>query len=402
MRQFLAQYIPGISRVVSNAAPLLVLFVLSKFLPTEEIGLLSYFIAIITLIGIFTDFGMSEGVQRFLPQNKSPRLIFSTLSIEFVLCIIGALVFLILDTFFQGNISKGYPWLMFLIIIFSASNVVILIFNGLQDNFKTSLYFLLSTLIFLTVTFSLFLTGTTNAVVAFLLGRLISWVLFTIIPIVDLYIRKLIEFKFELPKGYIKFISNNMVVDISYSLFNQWDAILVINILGAFQNGVYKSVAFIASLPYALSVVLQTKLLPEYSLETSKGNKGAVLKSFNKYNKMLLALLIVVVIFSAVFSRLILSVTYTQEISELGYAYLTPILLSVMLYVLAVPSVSVLLALQKEYIVRNMSLIQAFGFIILSSILIQSFGLVILPISLILLNSLFFVVNYYFARRYLR
>jgi O-antigen/teichoic acid export membrane protein len=190
-----------------------------------------------------------------------------------------------------------------------------------------------------------------------------------------------------------------MIVDISYSIFNQWDAIIVINVLGTFQNGIYKSVAFIGSLPYALSVILQTKLLPEYSSYFHQGDLNSVKKSFNKYNRLLLIILLFVVTSSLILGKLILNLLYNEEISTEGYIYLPAILLSVMLYVLSVPSVSVLLAKNKENIVRNMSLVQAIGFVLVSTFFIEEFGLVILPLSLIFLNLIFLFVNYFFATR---
>ena len=64
MKNIIIFVIPGLARVISSATPLLALLIFSKLLSTEEIGLVSYFIAIITLLGILTEFKNS-----YLKQN---------------------------------------------------------------------------------------------------------------------------------------------------------------------------------------------------------------------------------------------------------------------------------------------------------------------------------------------
>ena len=63
-------FLPGIVRVFSNITPILIFFAFAQILGVEELGLINYFISLIAIIGVFTDFGLPEAIQRFLPQVK--------------------------------------------------------------------------------------------------------------------------------------------------------------------------------------------------------------------------------------------------------------------------------------------------------------------------------------------
>lgn len=383
---------PGISRVISNATPLIIIILFSKIVSTEELGVLNYFLALITLIGILTDFGLSEGVQRYLSTKKSPQLIFSVISLEFFLCFIGGLLLVVLDILSNGLVTRGNTFIVFLIVIFSSSNVIALIFNSISRFNRSSFYYLLSSLLFIGLTYSLYSFFNFSSTDAFLWGRLISWVVVTILPLIDYYFLKLLEFRMEFPKGFLKYISNNMVVDISYSIFNQWDSIIIINVLGAFQNGVYKSVAFLASVPYVLSVVIHTKLLPEYSRGIENGNNSQVRDSYLKITKGLILLSIFLVIVSIFVSKFVISLLYTEEIAELGSQYFIPLLIAVSLYVIASPSIALLLASGREVFVRNLSILQTVLFVLISLVVVYNLELIWLAITMLFVNLIYFLL----------
>lgn len=384
--------LPGISRVVSNATPLLIIILFSKIVSTEELGVLNYFLALITLIGILTDFGLSEGVQRYLSTKKSPQLLFSVISLEFFLCFIGGLLLVALDILSNGLVTRGNTFIVFLIVIFSSSNIIALIFNSISRFNRSSFYYLLSSLLFIGISYALYSYFNFTSTDAFLWGRLISWFAVTIIPLLDLFALKLLEFRISFPKGFIKYISNNMIVDISYSIFNQWDSILIINVLGAFQNGVYKSVAFLASIPYILSVVINTKLLPEYSRGLEIGNYSQVRASYLKITKGLIVFCVFLVIASIFVSKFAISLLYSEEIAELGSQYFLPLLIAVSLYVIASPSIALLLASGREVFVRNLSIIQTVLFVLISLVVVYNLDLIWLAITMLFVNLIYFLL----------
>src|SRR6185369_1913562 len=187
--------LPGISRVLSSTSPLIILFVLSKFVPVSDIGLLNYCIALITIVGVLTDFGLPEAVQKFVVQGKDKleRISFTVMA-EVALVFFGGIIFLILDWLSGYRISFGYSFQIFLLLIFSSSNVFILIFNGLKDKFRTGLYYTLSSLVFLGLTFGLYFFHVTDVINAFLIGRIVGWTIFSIVPLIELSRLKLINF----------------------------------------------------------------------------------------------------------------------------------------------------------------------------------------------------------------
>ncbi len=393
MKQKAVTFIPGISRVISNITPILILFVFTKFEDATEIGALNYFISLIVLIGIFTDFGLTESIQRFLSHYDSKKLIFPTIALEFILTIVGGLIFVAADLISKGQLSYNHTLVLFFILIFSASNVIILVFNGLQDNLRTSQYFLGAAILFILTTFILYFTGT-NAVDSFLYGRLVSWIVFTFLPILDLYKKQFFEFSIKLPKRFVTFAVNNFMIIFSYSVYNQWDSILITKTLGEYQNGIYKPIALLASAPYVISVALNTKLLPEYSKLHKEDKIKEIRKSFLYFTKLLFAGSTILVLISIPLAKLGLSIVYNNEIAENGYFYFSPILLAILIYVCAIPAVSMLQAIGREHVIRNAALIQSIGFVVLSTLLLPQFGLIILPLILIGINIIFFAVNF--------
>jgi O-antigen/teichoic acid export membrane protein len=399
MKNKLLAFVPGISRVISNATPLIILFILSKFVDIEQLGVINYFVSIITLLGVFTDFGLPETVQRFIPQDKTGKIIFPILLFEVGLVLLGGLILVIGDVLLSGRITYHNTLLMFLIVLFSSSNVITLVFNALGKAISASLYFLGSSISFIMLTFFLYFSGLMDVVQAFLVGRLISWIIFTFLPLLDLFRLGFLQMSFKLPRRFFSFALNSFVFVFSYSILNQWDSIIITNTLGEYSNGIYKSVSFIASLPYILSVVLDTKQLPEYSKMLLEKKFTDLKNNFLKTTKLLVGFAVIVTILSIPTAYLGLSLIFNQQIAVEGYIYFPLILFAVCIYVASIPAVNVLQATGNESRVRNLALLQSVGFVAVSSLLLGQFGLMLLPVTLIFLNTTFFFVSFISAKK---
>lgn len=393
--KLIKSFLPGVSRVLSSTSPVIILFVLSKFVPVDDIGLLNYFIALITIVGVLTDFGLPEAVQKFVIQGKDKleRISF-TIAAEIVLVLVGSVIFLVLDWITGYRISFGYSLQVFLILIFSSSNVFILIFNGLKDNLRTSLYYTLSSLIFIGLTFGLYFLKVTDVINAFLIGRVVSWIIFAIVPLIELNRQKLIDLgKAHFDKRFATFALNVLISTMAYVIMGQWDSILVTNYAGNYENGIYKSVSTLATVPIVLSVILQTKLLPEFS-ELVHLNKINELKAeLYKYLKILGVFGIVVFLISIPLAKLGLTIIYNEEIATNGLQYFFPILAGVLIYIFTSPILSVLMALGYEHFYRNSAILQSILFLAISILLIGTFGITLLPVLLLLANILFLVLS---------
>lgn len=390
--------------MLSSTSPVIILFILSKFAKVEDIGLLNYFIALITIVGVLTDFGLPEAVQRFVIQGKDKieKISFSILA-EIVLVLVGGIIFLVLDYLTGYRISFGYSWQFFLILIFSASNVFILIFNGLRDNLRTSLYYTLSSLLFIFLTFFLYFTHITGVINAFLIGRIISWAIFSIIPLITLISRNLVDFsKAKFDRRFAIFSVNVLISTMAYVIMGQWDSILVTNYAGNYENGIYKSVSTLATVPIVISVILQTKLLPEFSSLVHEGKMIELKKALYKYIKLLSLFCFSVFVLSIPLADLALRIVYTPEIASNGLKYFFPILAGVLIYIISVPIISALMALGHERLYRNAAVIQSGSFFILSIVLIGVMGVEILPFLLLGANILFFFLNVWNLRFTLR
>lgn len=392
----------GISRVFSNAAPIIILFVFSKVASISDLGLINYFISLITIIGIFTDFGLPEAVQKFLPQVKDSKLVYSTVVVELVLVVVAAIIFSFADIFAGGSISYGYLRLVSFCIIFSASNTIILVFNGLRLVQRSALYFIGSASSLLIVSFGLYFIGHVDPIASFLWGRLISWVIFTIIPLLDLYHSKLLEFKLFLPRRFIGFAFNNVIIIIAQTLFAQWDSILVTNLSGTAANGVYKSIAFIATLPTVLSVVISTKFLPEFSELLHLGEFSKVRKQLILIWKLMGIGLPVILVVGVLLSNLGLTIVLNADIASQGTGIFSFILLSTLLFVSASPAIAFIQALGQEGVVRTIGILQAVSFIALSWILYPAGGYVMLPYLMVAINLVYTGVLNFIAYRKLQ
>jgi len=354
---------------------------------------------LITLVGIFTDFGLPEALQKFLPQPNHKQLLFPTISLEFLLVVIGATSIFIIDLALGGQISQGYSLLLFFCIIFSASNTIILSFNGLRQNLKTSIYFLGAAVSFLIITFVCYFYFQLNIVESFLTGRLTSWLLFTIIPLIDLYLQKLLPVNFKLTKRYLSFAANNFVIISAFAFINNWDSIIITNVLGTYINGVYKSVATLGLLPNILAVVLNTKLLPEYSYLHSKKLNTELRNSNKKITLLIIFITVIFTLSSIPLSKWALTIIFSPEIATQGYSLLPFFITAGFAYVCSIPAVSVLQALGQESFVRNIAIIQSIIYF-LGSILVLTLGnLFLLPLLLLSINVTYSLIIWLKASR---
>jgi O-antigen/teichoic acid export membrane protein len=171
----------------------------------------------------------------------------------------------------------------------------------------------------------------------------------------------------------------------------------VLNVLGEYENGIYKSVSFLGLLPLSLSVVLNTSFLPKYSKLYTENKIAEIKKSMIKLTKILFALTALGLVIAIVFGKFALSIIFNSEIANKGNYLLPFVVLATMIYVNAVLAITALQAAGKEGYVRNLAIFQGLSFFVSSTILIHYLDVVILPILLLIINAIFFSLNYYKA-----
>ncbi len=383
------EFLPGIARVFSNVMPILIFFIFAQIINIEELGLLNYVIALVTLVGIFTDFGLPEAIQRFLPQTKNKKeLITYTLKLEFVIVFLAAILFSIFD------LSKGYLLPLFLIIIFSASNTIILIFNGLEEKKVVSKFFGFSALIFLLTTMAFYFIFDFNPTASLIYGRLISWILYTFVPIYTLNKKGLLErgvFCLKKHPKFNRFAINTFIYLSSLALMTQWDSILITNVDGAYTNGLYKSVAFIATIPIVLVTILHTKLLPFFSKLNSKKEFQKIRLHLFKNIKHVGMFLTIIYTIALLIYEPVLNIFLDHEIVK-NAGFLFPIiLLAVCIQILITPFIATLQAMGLEKIIVKISIFQTTVFLTISTLLYNPYGYSIFPYLMLLLNLIVFL-----------
>ncbi|MCA9380845.1 oligosaccharide flippase family protein [Candidatus Dojkabacteria bacterium] len=383
--KLLINLIPGIARLLAAIVPILLLFFYTKTADLEQVGLVGYFISLITILGVLTDFGLPEGVQRFIPQTSNKKeTIGQILFTEIVVIVLGMLLFSALDLILSGELSKGYFSILLVIFFFSISNVILVIFNGLNYKNRLTGYFLASAITFFLISAVTFLFFDFSAVNSFFIGRLISWIIFTVLPLIDLYRLDVLGIEFNIPKKLLKFAFNIFTASFAYVLFTQWDSIVVTQLGSAKENGVYKPVEFLASLPLALRVILETKLLPEFSEIEGNGDFVTLKNKTLFYTKVLSALSIIVTIIAIPFTHFGLNIFYNTEIADEGSLIFILTLIGTFLYIVSIPATTALQALNKEHKIRNAATVQSAIFLIFATALFIPLGTVFLPILLVI------------------
>lgn len=396
MNSQLRNYLPGFGRIFSNVVPVILVFVFGKISSTDELGKLNYVISLITLISVFTDFGLPEMVQRFLPieLGKEKQIISAGLALEFFITFLAAITLIMIDFATGYSLTGGYTLLFAISIFFSASNLVVLIFNGLGKSWYTSTYFFAMGFLQLIIPIVLSTVLQTPAVEAFFIGRIIGFGLLTIVPIVQLINLKLVQPVFQIPRRELRFAINSLFITFSYTAFSQWDSLLVTAAFGLTANGIYKSVSLLGSASYIFSTIIQTKLLPEFSQLFRKKERIILLKRHRQNTLSLIGICAAIFVVAMLFKTEFVTLFFNSEISNAG-AYLLPIIfVGASLYVFAIPSVAVLQSVGKENLARNLSIMQSAGFILLSGLLAPAIGLTFIPVALILSNLIFFAIIY--------
>ncbi len=385
-------FIPGITRVLANITPVLIFFIFAQVIKIEELGTLNYIISLITIIGILTSFGIPEASQRFLPQTKNKeKLITYILKLNLLIVLMISILFVIIEIITPNDLSKGYLPLLILTILFSISNTTILIFNGLDKQKEVTKYFTLSSMFFLLTTLAFYFVLKLDPILSFILGRLISWGIWTIIPVYQLIKNDWVigdRLSIKKEKTFNNFALNTLIYIGSITIITQWDSILITQIDGEYINGIYKSVAFIATIPIVLVTILHTRLLPFFSQLNAK-KKYLKIQKYLKTNIIFLTIFLITInIISYFIYKPILKLFLNDEIIQ-NAGHLFPIILfGTSIQILITPFVSYIQAIGKEKIITKTSIIQVLIFILLSIHFYTTYSYNTFPYLITILNTL--------------
>lgn len=383
------RFVPGFSRVLSNIVPLAILLILSKFVETSDLGLISYFASIITLIGVITDFGLPEAIQRMVKKTNQSEKIGFVIGLEFTIVIVVSALVFILDLIFGGAILKGFSLILVTIFILSANNIILISFNAIERYFRVSLYYLVSSILFFVLVLVFFALGI-GAIESFLYGRLLSWGFVFLVGFIDLKNITRFSLNLNFDKQFFKYAIGALIITGSYVVLNNWDSLLINNVFGSDVNGYYRSATILGSIPLLLITIISTRYLPYLSeIWGKEESKGLIKSTLRKVSTVVILLLMLGFFIVLLLGSSLLELFYTKEIAINGYMYFLWGYVNSSVYVIgAIASIYLYVSNGLRFLVK-LSLFCALCFVLLSTIGALTVGLALVPISLLIACLLF-------------
>jgi len=206
----------------------LIFFIAAYFLIPEDLGLFSYLMAIVGLLLIICDFGLSPSVSKYVAElktTKSKNLNKILFSISIVIMILSTLVSLFI-IFFGKHIFEDYklilyflPYLFFL----PLSSVADGIYRGLKEFKKLSIINIAIAIFVIPLSFLLIKTYG-------MIGAIISQnILFLLLAICLFIFRKETKFKFDkkITKKILKYALIIGFTGIAYYMYNKADILIL-------------------------------------------------------------------------------------------------------------------------------------------------------------------------------
>ncbi len=348
----------GVGKILSQAAPILLLTIFSQRISVEELGLLSFVVSLVSIFGLLSDLGLSDSQNKFLAESE--KFLSPILNWEFVLAFaFGGLLYL-LDL--ATHCFMGYGFYLFLTTIASTFYVVLASFSGLLKLVESGIYQTLATTLFFGGTLGLYhVTG--KVIESFFLARMGSWALLNLWMLLKLTLTQHYTWDWFLPKKVWQFSLNTFWFSSVELLISQVDVLLVKYLLGDRMAGIFKPAALLGMAPMALGTLLSAPLLSLLSRQVTTHPEKAW-----KFVRNLFMVMGVVLGFGFLvawfLARPLLSFLFTPEIATEGHFVFLLTLLSTCFYVLGMPLQEYFLAKDDAPFVRRLATLRLLLFFI--------------------------------------
>ncbi len=155
--------------------------------------------------------------------------------------------------------------------------------------------------------------------------------------------------------------------------------------------GVYKSVVWIASLPLALKVILETKFLKEFSQHSNELDYLSIKLKVRMQIKSIALFGAISILLSLIFGNQLLELVFTKELANSGYHYFPLIILTTFIFLLAVPLANALQSIEHENVFKLAITTNLITYCITTTMLYDSLGVKVFIISSLILNSIMFI-----------
>jgi O-antigen/teichoic acid export membrane protein len=322
----------GFGKILSQAAPIALLMVLSRYISIEELGFLSFIIAIFSIFSSLTELGLSNCQNKFLADDIS--YLSPILNWEIILALFFGSSLLLIDK--STGYFSGYGIYLFWVIVASSFSVIVSAFSGLLRLVESGIYQAIASCLFFAGSLLLFFYGHLKAVDSVLLARAGSWFLVNGWMVARLYLSGLYHWAWALPKAVWLFAFHTFWFSSVELLISQVDVILVKAILGDRLAGIFKPVSLLGVAPMVLGTLIAAPLLSILSRQT----KVAPLQAWSLTRNLAAGIFVILAgafIFIAAFSAPILAFVFTPAIAQEGNIVFLLMFASTCLYVAGMP-----------------------------------------------------------------
>jgi O-antigen/teichoic acid export membrane protein len=385
--------------VLSSALGFVFVAISARKLGPADFGIFSTLLAYATFLSAIADFGISQSLVRFFHESKDKRERSIWLSTSFFAVLIISLVVAFGSSAIYHFVLKAlwkhsvdYFFVLFLSIVVIAINIFFLsLFQSWQKFFKRvvidnvfSIFRIIITFAFLY--FGIFRVG--EGMWAIILA-------FVIAIVIGLYwARQWISFKY-IDIGRIKKIFNfsRWLAGVSLfgNLYGKLDILMLAWLVSAYDTGIYSAAArFIAIFPLVVSS-LSSVVSPRFAQFNDK-------KEMNSYFKKITMLIFLVaggMLLMIFLAKQIILIAYTQAYAE-AIPIFQMLILAYVPLLISVPATNALVYyFKKPQLITIVAFVQLVGLFVLNLILIPIYKIYGVLYSLMLMNSLGMIAQYF-------
>jgi len=343
----------GASKILAQAAPILLLAWFSKRIGPEELGLLSFIAATLSVLALLSDLGLSDAQNRFL--HASPDLLAPLVNRELALAAVAGLLVWGSDAWTGWAAHHGA--LLGLAVFASSFYVITAGFSGLYRLKTAGAVHAVSALLFIGLAIGFGWAGM-GGVDAVLTARLLSWALLDAALLIVLKREGRWRAAWSLPREVVAFALSAFWFNAVELAINQVDVALVRALLGDREAGIFKTASLLGVAPMALGTLVAAALLPVlvrlHAQSPLKARKQVVHLSMG-----LAAALVAMLVLGFAWGSVLLEFFFTPLVAREGLTVFALSLGATACYVVAMPVQEWLLATDQAHFVRATATVRA-------------------------------------------
>jgi O-antigen/teichoic acid export membrane protein len=385
----------GLSRVLANSVTVIYSVIFLRFggVSVQTFGEAIFVMYVLGIISTLATLGMTEGIQKYVNKVDPRKVIGPAVIIEIAVMTVVSILILILDK--DTNFTKGHTLLYILALFASIFNLLVLVFNGLHQQWRSSLYQILFVILLLSIASVTFFKFHQSLLVSLLLGVIGSWGSLSLFILFDLYKQDLLDFRSRVDKRFLQFSLNTFIYILCFQIITQTDVVFINFFLGDQQTGIYKSVTQSALLSRILGLTISTPLLPIFSKLIHQEKIDVAFAILRRGLITLWIFIIGLFLGSLVLGKWFLDLLFAQpEITSQGIRFMPLLIFSFGIQTLNTPTIMYFQALGREKLVRNLSLLQAVLYVI-GMALFTRYGLFYPALTLLVTESISIPYYYY-------